>query len=91
MFYRSHDSDGNLLPEKRLMINGLDKKRNRGMGGISDIIVEKVNHDCSIIKDGKAQRYLPDNEGMRSCRARPPYWNIWGAISCCDVGDEYSL
>lgn len=91
LFYRSHDEHGELLPKKRLMISGLDKKRNRGLGGISDIIVEKVDYDWSIIKDGKAQRYLPDSDGMRLCRTRPPYWNLYGAVECCDVGDEYFM
>lgn len=91
VFYRTHSQGGEPLPEKRLMILALGKKRNRGLGGLVDITVEKVDYDWSIIKEGKAQRYLPDDDGMRECRVRPPYWNIHGAIPCCDVGDEYSL
>lgn len=87
VFYKTHGENGELLPEKLLKVRGLDKKRNRGLGGISDIMVEKVDYDWSVTKDGKAQRYLPDSDGMRICRVRPPYWNIYGAINCCDIGD----
>lgn len=91
VFYRTHSKDGELLPEKKLKILALGKKRNRGLGGLVDITVEKVDYDWSIIKNGRAQRYLPDPEGMRECRVRPPYWNMYGKITCCDVGEEYSL
>ena len=91
VFYRTHDQDGELLPEKSLKILALGKKRNRGLGGLVDITVEKVDYDWSLTKDGKAQRYLPDSNGMRKCRVRPPYWNTHGVVECCDVGDEYSL
>lgn len=89
LLYRSHDKCGNILPEKKLKVEALDKKRSVGLGGVADIEVEKVDYDWSMIKDGKAQRYLPDPDGMRICRLRPPYWNIYNAVACCDVGDDY--
>ena len=91
VFYRTHNHTGEILPDKKLKILALGKKRNRGLGGLVDITVEKVDYDWSLIKDGKAQRYLPDSNGMRDCRVRPPYWNRHGAVACCDVEDEYSL
>lgn len=89
--YRTHDNEGNELPAKRLLLYGLGGKRYRGLGGLTDITVEKVDYDWSVIKDGKAQRYLPDDNGLRRCRLRPPYWNMYDAVACCDVGDNYIL
>lgn len=86
--YRVNGPDGLPLPEKRLMLKGLGLKRHMGLGGISDIIVEKVDYDWSLVRDGKAMRYLPTTEGMRTCRIRPPYWNLTGMAQCCDVGDD---
>lgn len=91
LLYRTHDSDGNLLPSKKLKLLALGGKRNRGLGGIADIEVEKVDHDWSLIKDGMAQRYLPEEDGLRECRLRPPYWNLHDTVNCCDIGDIYEI
>ena len=89
LLYRTHDSEGNALSRKKLKLLALGGKRNRGLGGIADIEVEKVDYDWSILKGGIAQRYLPDEEGLRECRLRPPYWNLHDMVKCCDVGDKY--
>lgn len=74
--------------EKNFVIKGLGLKRHMGLGGISDIIIEKVDYDWSLVRNGKAMRYLPTAEGTRTCRIRPPYWNLKGMVRCCDVGDD---
>ena len=34
----------------------------------------------------RAMRWLPDKNGARVVRTRPPYWNIVDAVPCCEVG-----
>lgn len=91
LLYRDYDSEGNSLPFKKIKLLALGGKRNRGLGGISDIEVERFDYDWSLIKNGRAQRYLPEKDGLRKCRLRPPYWNLYDMVNCCDVGDKYKM
>ena len=78
---------------ERLLIKNLrylGKKRHRGLGRIEDIMVEECQQDWSVIRDGRAQRWLPDRNGLREVRVRPPYWNLTDRVLCCEVGDEYA-
>ena len=80
-----------LLRDLRRRVRYLGKKRAHGRGRIVRIEAEHVEEDRSLVWRGRAMRYLPDEEGLRLCRPRPPYWNSVGAIRCCDVGDPYVL
>lgn len=53
--------------------------------------VEWCDKDWSLVRDGKAQRWLPDPSGSRVARTRPPYWNRIGAVPCCEIGAAYTL
>ena len=65
----------------------LGKKRAYGKGRIIDISVENIDADFSMKKDGRTMRWLPDSEGIRMVRPRPPYWNNCGRILCCEIYD----
>jgi len=67
----------------------LATKRRRGMGRIEEIAVEIIDNDYSLVRDGLAMRYLPDKNGLREVRLRPPYWNNNGRVACCEIGDKY--
>lgn len=73
------------LLEKNLRYLG--KKRHRGFGRIEDLSIDYCDDDYSVLKNGKAQRWLPDKDGLREVRVRPPYWNNIDRIACCEVGD----
>lgn len=72
-------------------IRHLGKKRSMGKGVVNDVIVEHVEEDFSMLRDGCAMRWLPDPDGSRLCRPRPPYWNNVGRVPMCEVGDAYAL
>lgn len=82
---------GNGKEIKRILkkIKYLGKKTAYGKGKIIDLDIEKVDEDYSIIKDGKAMRYLPQKKGSRLVRCRPPYWNRIDRINCSEIGDKY--
>lgn len=69
----------------------LGQKRHRGMGRIEDYTIEIVDTDYSLIRDGLAMRWLPDPNGLREVRLRPPYWNNNNRVVCCEIGDKYEL
>lgn len=71
---------------KRLRYIG--KKRSQGVGRISAIDVQPVEYDYSWTKDGLATRWLPDPDGVRRVRVKPPYWNNCDRVPCCEVGAE---
>lgn len=73
----------------RKNIKYLGKKRSYGKGKVIDIKVEIIDNDYSMIKDGCANRWLPDKNGTRFVRIRPPYWNRIDRVNCCEVGDGY--
>ena len=86
-------ADGNRGECKKLLkeVKYLGKKRAHGHGKITEITYDEIEEDFSIIKDGKAMRYLPSENGTRLVRTIPPYWGRHNRIYCCDVGDEYVL
>jgi CRISPR type IV-associated protein Csf3 len=71
----------------RKHIRNLGKKRAYGKGRISSVVVEHCEQDFSLTDDGLAMRWLPQEGGLRIVRPRPPYWNIVGAVACCEIGD----
>jgi len=71
----------------RKHVRALGKKRAYGRGRVNSINVEWCEDDHSLVRDSLAMRWLPDAEGLRSVRPRPPYWNIVGAVPCCEIGD----
>lgn len=73
----------------RKHIKYLGKKSAYGKGRVISVSVEIFGTDYSLTKDGKAMRYLPYDNGIRKCRVRPPYWNSYGSVNCCEIGDEY--
>ncbi len=70
-------------------IRYLGKKAAYGKGKIISIEVEIIDQDYSLVKDGRAMRFLPYENGVRQVRVRPPYWNNFEKINCCEIGDEY--
>ncbi len=70
-------------------IKSIGKKRAYGYGKVMDVEVIEINSDYSFVKDGKAMRFLPSQNGTRLIRCAPPYWNNVGRVLCCEVGDDY--
>lgn len=75
----------------RRNIHYVGKCRAAGKGKIVSVRTEWCDKDWSLVRDGRAQRWLPDANGHRTARPRPPYWNRVGAIPLCEVGDEYRI
>lgn len=71
--------------ELRRHVKYLGKKRAYGKGRVLDITVEVVSDDLSLCKDNLTMRWLPDYNGCRLVRPRPPYWNNIGRIPCAEV------
>ena len=65
----------------------LGKKRSQGHGRISSIDCFETIEDWSIVKDGRAMRWIPKRGALRMVRPSPPYWSSVGRVSCCEVGD----
>ena len=80
-------ASGNRKAVKKLLkqIKSLGKKRNSKVVGID---CEETEENWSMIKDGKAMRWLPDDNGNRLVRPRPPYWNVHERVKCIEVGNE---
>lgn len=72
-------------------VHFLGKYATMGKGRVVGVDVEWIDEDWSLVRDGKAQRYLPHPQGRRVVRTRPPYWNTCGAVRCCDVGEPYDI
>jgi len=79
-----------LWRKKHPNIRYLGQHKNRGFGRVVDINIEIINQDYSVVKNGLSQRWLPDNDGLRKVRLRPPYWNYYDSVICAEIGDEYS-
>lgn len=67
-------------------IRWLGKKRAHGRGRVVGVEVVEAPEDWSLEKDGQAMRWLPDDNGVRLVRPRPPYWNAVGRVRCAEVG-----
>jgi hypothetical protein len=72
-------------------IKYLGKKRAYGKGKIIKIKIKEIENDYSLIKDGKAMRWLPKKNGQKLVRCRPPYWNRIDRVNCCEIGEKYKL
>lgn len=84
-------AQGNCKEVKRLLkkhLPAIGKYRGQGLGRVVNVECEHIEDDWSWVKDGKAMRWLPDPNGLRLVRPRPPYWNITGRVTCCEVGDR---
>jgi len=84
--------NGDLKKVKKVLrkLKYLGKKTAYGKGKIIGLEIIEIPEDYSIVKDGKAMRWLPKKNGIRLCRCRPPYWNRIDRINCCEVGDKYN-
>jgi len=67
----------------------LGKKRSVGYGKILSIDYEEMEENHSLTRQGHAMRWLPLEGAMRLVRPRPPYWNNYGKVHCCEIGDEF--
>lgn len=63
-------------------------KRHRGLGRIESVSVMEIDEERSLTWRGVAMRWLPDPNGLRFVRPRPPYWNMTGRVTCCEVGEK---
>lgn len=63
-------------------------KRHRGLGRVESVSVMEIDEERSLTWRGVAMRWLPDPNGLRFVRPRPPYWNMTGRVTCCEVGDR---
>jgi hypothetical protein len=78
-----------VLRELRRSVTHLGRKASMGKGRVNAILVDRVDEDWSILREGRAQRWLPAAGAPRRCRPRPPYWNNVGRIATCEVGAVY--
>ncbi|MCX8016469.1 MAG: hypothetical protein N2690_01005 [Rhodocyclaceae bacterium] len=69
-------------------VPALGKKRAYGYGRIVGIDIERIDADHSLVMNGRAMRWMPDQRGTRLVRPRPPYWNPNGRVPCLEVGAE---
>jgi hypothetical protein len=69
----------------------LGKKRAHGHGRIIGLDIDEVEHDRCLSIEDRAARWLPDSNGIRLVRPRPPYWHIHGAVKCCEIGDRVNV
>jgi hypothetical protein len=83
--------DGSAKEARKLLgrqVKHLGKKRAYGLGRVVGIEVTPSERMSAIVHEGRALRWIPSAGGLRLVRPRPPYWNIVGRVSCCEVGDE---
>jgi hypothetical protein len=82
--------DGAAHDARRLLrqIRHLGRKRAYGRGQIVGLEVSEAREESAVVQAGVALRWLPDEQGVRLVRPRPPYWNNVGRVHCCEVGAE---
>ena len=68
-------------------IRYIGQKGSYSKGLVNSVEVKVIEKDYSLAKDGKAMRFLPQKDGPRFGRIRPPYWNVTERINTCYVGD----
>lgn len=68
-------------------VSHIGRKRAHGFGKLLRVDVAPVDYNWSCVRDGIAMRWLPNENGSRFVRPRPPYWNHYGRVNCCEVGD----
>lgn len=71
----------------RKNIRYIGKKRSQGLGRVSEIRVDWCDEDYSLVRDGLSMRWLPNPDGWREVRPRPPYWNNFERVRCGEVGE----
>ena len=84
-------ASGNRKEVKRILkkhIKLLGKKR---QGIVKDIHCEEIAENWSMVKEGKAMRWLPNENGPRMVRLRPPYWNNTDRVLVAEIGADYQL
>jgi CRISPR type IV-associated protein Csf3 len=83
--------DGSAKEARKLLkqIKHLGKKRAYGRGRVVGLEVTEAPVTSALLREGMALRWLPDANGVRLVRPRPPYWNSVGRVTCCEVGAEY--
>jgi CRISPR type IV-associated protein Csf3 len=69
-------------------IRYIGHKRNIGYGRVIGLSIEDMDEDYSIEREGRTQRFLPDRNGIKFVRTRPPYWNNFDRVKCVGVGDK---
>lgn len=79
---------GKVRRELKRSVRWLGKKRAHGKGRVVGIDVEESEADYSLTRDGNLMRYLPQQDGPRLIRPRPPYWNIHGRVACGEIGSQ---
>jgi hypothetical protein len=69
----------------RKHIKYLGKKNAYGKGKVLSASAEVVDYDWSMYRDGQPTRFLPDENGSRMVRTRPPYWNNCDRVLCGEI------
>jgi CRISPR type IV-associated protein Csf3 len=84
---------GNESEIERLLdkIKYIGHKRAYGKGRINNIIVNEIDIDYSVVKGNTAMKYIPNENGDRIGRVRPPYWSEYETCQSCFVGDDIEL
>lgn len=69
-------------------LRAIGHKRSMGYGKVIGVDLDETDEDRCIKWDGRAQRWLPHDKGLRFVRPRPPYWNAVGKVRCLAPGDQ---
>jgi len=72
----------------RKHIKYLGKKNAYGKGKVLSVETGIVDYDWSMYRDGNPMRFLPDANGIREVRVRPPYWNNCGRVICGEINGQ---
>jgi len=64
----------------------LGKKSAHGHGKVLSVEVQECERDHSLRRSGRATRWIPDPNGTRFVRPRPPYWHPHGRVQCIEIG-----
>jgi hypothetical protein len=74
------------------LIKYIGAKRSYGYGRIKNISIDIIEEDNSIFDcEGRPMRYLPDQEGQRMGRIRPPYHNKNNWVKSCFVEENNNV
>ncbi len=69
-------------------IKYIGKKGAYGKGAVTDVEVEVIEEDFSLLKGGRVMRFLPAKGGSGYGRVLPPYWNMTERIQIWHVGEQ---
>lgn len=80
-------ASGNGEEIRRLLeqIKYLGKKRAYGKGAVTSVEVIESKENYSLYRDGKPMRWIPDENGTKFVRPRPPYWHPHGRTECGEI------